>query len=82
MSEKEDIMLTTKDNPFDPFENFDEWFRFDEDHGYHSCSLLARVAKTSSFLPDEINDSLIDDAIHEIVELNASGMHAIAHRKT
>lgn len=27
-------MLTTVDNPFDPFEQFTSWFMFDEEKGY------------------------------------------------
>lgn len=25
------VAITTKDNPFDPIDQFDEWFRFDTD---------------------------------------------------
>ena len=53
-------MLTTKDNPFDPFEQFDSWLRFDMDKGYNSCSYLARIAKTSDQLTEKEN------AIHAI----------------
>ena len=42
-----DCALTTTDNPFDPFTQFDKWFAFDEAKGYHSCSYLARIARTS-----------------------------------
>ena len=45
--------LTTIDNPFDPFTQFDDWFRFDEAKGYHSCSYLGRIAKVSYGLSDE-----------------------------
>lgn len=38
-------MLTTFDNPFDPFEQFTSWFMFDVEKGYNSCSYLARIAK-------------------------------------
>lgn len=40
-------MLTTVDNPFDPFEQFTSWFMFDEEKGYHTCSYLGRIARTS-----------------------------------
>ena len=39
-------MLTTVDNPFDPFEQFTSWFMFDEEKGYHTCSYLGRIART------------------------------------
>ena len=50
-----EVMLTTFDNPFDPFEQFDEWEAFDEEKGYRSCSLLARIAKTSDQLTEKQN---------------------------
>ena len=40
------VMLTTIDNPFDPFEQFDSWFLFDGEKGYNSCDYLGRIAKT------------------------------------
>lgn len=60
--------LTTFDNPFDPFEQFSDWFRFDVDHGYYSCSYLARIAKTSDQFSDEENNQEIERAIDEIIK--------------
>ena len=43
-----EYMLTTIDNPYSPFTQFDEWLEFDTLKGYNTCGYLARVAKTSS----------------------------------
>ena len=61
-------MLTTIDNPFDPFEQFTSWLRFDEEKGYYSCSYLGRIARTSDQLSDEENDLEVERAIDEIVK--------------
>lgn len=60
--------LTTFDNPYNPFEQFDSWFLFDEDKGYHSCAYLARIARTSDQLSEEENDLEIERAIDEIIK--------------
>lgn len=36
-------MLTTKDNPFNPFTQFREWFLFDVKNHYNTCSLIAHM---------------------------------------
>ncbi len=60
--------LTTFDNPFDPFDQFDDWFRFDCDKGYNSCSYLDRIAATSDQLSDKENEQEIERAIDEIIK--------------
>lgn len=68
-------MLTTVDNPFNPFLQFDEWRACDERLGYHSLGLLARVVITSEDLSDEDQSLAIETAIDEIVSYNVSAMH-------
>jgi len=70
-----DVMLTTVDNPFNPFTQFDQWKAFDEAKGYFSCELLARVAKVSDELSEEDEALAIELAIDEIVKENVSGKH-------
>lgn len=60
--------ITTIDNPYDPFEQFDAWYMFDMDKGYNTCSYLDRIARTSSQLSDEENDKEIERAINEIIK--------------
>lgn len=59
--------LTTFDNPYNPFEQFDEWFLYDVEKGYNTCSYLARIARTSDEFTDEENNQEILRAIDEIV---------------
>lgn len=62
------VSITTVDNPFNPFEQFDEWLRFDLDKGYNTCEYLGRIARTSDQLSEEENDKEIERAIDEIVK--------------
>lgn len=68
-------MLTTKDNPYDPFTQFDEWYAFDEKFGYHTTGYLARVARSSHELSDVDQDLAMESAIDEIVKENINGMY-------
>ena len=61
------IALTTSDNPYDPFTEWEKWYQYDECHGYHSCSVLARVAKTSPGLSPKENETIKEQAIDLIV---------------
>ena len=70
-----DCALTTIDNPFDPFKQFDEWFMFDEEIGYHSTSYLGRIARTSDQLSDEENRIEVERAIDEIIKYDFRGIY-------
>ncbi len=61
-------MLTTFDNPYNPFEQFTSWFLFDVEKGYNTCSYLGRIARTSDQLSEEENDLEIERAIDEIIK--------------
>ena len=74
------VMLTTTDNPFDPFTDFDNWFQYDESKGYHTCSYLSRIAKVSSDLSDQDNEEIVSRAIDEIVSLNLLGIYEKVER--
>jgi len=75
MEEVTEYMLTTVDNPFDPFTRFDEWYAYDVGMGYGTSAFLARVAKVSGEMSEPDQALAIQDAIDEIVSLNVSGMH-------
>jgi hypothetical protein len=66
-------MLTTFDNPFDPFDQWEEWYAFDESHGYSTSGLLARVANVSHELSDADYQVGVNDAVNELLLLNPTG---------
>ena len=67
--------LTTVDNPYDPFTQTEAWYRFDEDKGYHSCSYLARIARTSDQLSYAENEQEMERAIDDIIKYNPLGIY-------
>lgn len=68
-------MLSTSDNPYNPFTQWDAWLAWDQAAGYHTSSYLARVVRSSDDLSEADQDLAITDAIDEIVQENVSGMY-------
>ena len=68
-------MLTTIDNPFDPFEDFRSWDVYDRQAGYFTSSYLARIAQTSDELSEQEYHDAVEDAIDEIVFENVLGIY-------
>ena len=75
MSKHTQTALTTTDNPFDPFKQYDQWLAFDEGKGYYSNEYLARIVKTSDELSIADQEQSIETAIDEIVLLNVLGIY-------
>lgn len=63
-----ECMLSTIDNPFNPFENFDEWYRYDMDKGWNSSGRLARIAQFSDDMSDEEIEIENERAIDSIIK--------------
>lgn len=68
-------MLTTDDNPFDPFDDYDNWLAYDINNGYNTAAYLARVTISSSDLSEPDQLSAISSAIDEIVSENPLGIY-------
>jgi hypothetical protein len=75
------IMLTTYDNPHDPFDDFPAWYAFDVSSGYNTAGLLARIVVDSDQLSEADQDRAIEVAIEEIVRENVSGVHRKVERE-
>jgi hypothetical protein len=61
-------MLTTFDNPFDPFEQFTSWFLFDVEKGYNTCSYLGRIAHLTDDMTELETNEEIERAIDDIIK--------------
>ena len=71
---EKEFMLTTIDNPFNPFEDFTSWRLFDLEKGYNSCERLARIAELSDDLSQKEIDEEIERAIDEIIRYDILGV--------
>ena len=75
MPDTSDYMLTTTDNPWNPYTDYDAWYAFDRAQGYDTPGYLARIAQISNDLSDSDQEQAISDAIDEIVRLNVLGIY-------
>ena len=69
------VYITTFDNPYDPADEFDEWFRFDEVHRYGTLNLLSRLTATGDESSEDSEDEDIELAIDSILEIDSSGFY-------
>ena len=69
--------LTTTDNPYDPYVQFDQWFQFDELHDYHCCALLARCAPVSDDLSIRAYNEIIEQTIDSIIKNVPTGVENV-----
>lgn len=65
------VMVTTTDNPYNPFTQYNQWVAYDEIiAGYYTNSYIARIATLSPELgPNEMNQA-VSDAVDEICEMD------------
>lgn len=75
------VMLSTSDNPFDPFSEYDAWHTWDIASGYHTAEFLARVVQFSDDLSDIDQEKVLEDAIDECVRENVLGVFIKVVRK-
>lgn len=80
--------VTTLDNPFDYFTQFDEWYEFDTTHGYdvigkpyNTLSYVARIANTSVEMGQKDYEDAVEVAVDEICRLNLTGNYKKVYEK-
>lgn len=66
------VAITTKDNPYSPFDQFNEWYQFDIRHGYNTSEWLARLSPSdedNSIIPESFFDAYTETIIDRMVRL-------------
>lgn len=81
------VMLSTIDNPYNPFTEFDEWYAFDEIKARQEdrptcCSYLARMFLESDDISDKELEEVTEAVIDDICELNLTGKFVKVTDKT
>ncbi|HZK01003.1 MAG TPA: hypothetical protein VFC79_13380 [Tissierellaceae bacterium] len=69
------VRITTIDNPYDPQEEFNQWFTYDVTNGYNTCAYLSRISKTSDQLSDVENEEENERAIDEILKYDFQNIY-------
>ena len=77
-----ECMLSTIDNPFDPFEQFTSWLLFDKEKGYNSCERLARIVNLSDEMTQKEIDEETERAMNEIIKHDFMNIYTKVTRKT
>lgn len=80
--------VTTMDNPYDYFTEFDEWYAFDISHGYdvigkpyNTLNYVARVADVNDSMSEEEYTMAVNEAVDEIVKMNLTGNYRKIYEK-
>ena len=58
-------MLTTFDNPYNPFVDFVSWYMFDCENGYNTSSHLARIVN----IDNEMTQKEVDEERNRAIDL-------------
>ena len=62
-----DYLLTTIDNPYDPFEQFTLWLLFDKEQGYNTVDYIGRIIQLSPEMSRKEEEEAYDRAVDTII---------------
>lgn len=78
MDNKKEIWVTTVDNPFDPFSQWDMWLWYDKRMGYNTCERLAKIMQPSNNLTEFEFDSAFLAAIFTLLDFYSDEVYTLA----
>lgn len=75
------VNITTIDNPFDPFDEFDSWFAFDVEKGYYTSSKVARLTHLTDDMTEKEETDEIERAIDRLIEIDPLDIYKKVERE-
>lgn len=70
MNDYRTFSITTFDNPFNPFVDFDNWFLFDVEKNYYTLNKLARLSKVTDSMTSKEEANEVERAIERLIEID------------
>ena len=67
---KEQLAITTIDNPYDYFSQFTQWYLFDVEKGYNTCERLGKLMETFEGMTQKEEDQALEEAIDKLIDLD------------
>ena len=74
-------MLTTFDNPYNPFVDFSSWYMYDCEMQYNTCGRLARIADINSEMTEKELDEAKEVAMNFIVKHDMEGIFFVGTKE-
>ena len=77
-----DYLLTTIDNPFDPFKDFPLWDSFDREKGHFTCDLIARLSQINGEMTQREEDAEYERVVDFIIYHDPHDKYKRFYRQT
>jgi len=77
-----EVTATTTDNPFNPFDQFNEWFMFDIEKGYYTSSKLGRLTKLTDNMTQKEENEEVERAVDELISIDPLDIYIKVVRET
>ena len=68
-------MLSTSDNPWNPWTDYEAWLAYDMREGHNTLSLLDRVTYSSSEISEADQVLAVEQGIADIIRLHSGGIY-------
>ncbi len=73
MNDESDVWITTEDNPFDPFTQWNHWLNFDTSKGYNTCGKIYKLCPgNDTNLTEYENEQRVRLAIDDLVKIRVA----------